>query len=483
MNNKALNNSNLPVVDPTLFDVSVFDPSSIDPNWLVSMTTGLDSYFDSTQHTYAITGYPAWGAAMVIDDYTIVPTVFDSAEVSLTYFLFQEEVDGTYTAYYFAPDDLPMANNLIGPLTYPLLTSSAQQRIGTSFELIDIGFEDDPEPVDDIQGLKVCVPGHVLMRHCIGVHQDGVGSFCCNCEDEVVTSGISHCYSTNIRQVGSFELYDPIVGIGSDRGGPIDDDDHDDFWENFAERMDSIRRFAPDHIINEVDCNAEPCLCETIDMFNFPNAPYSPSSNISTKISDMISATFGFANNADLTFTTSAQSGDSIDDDVYAIHYYELRGAAAAVQYPINGIFNSTIAFNSNNIACTRAHLASTLMHEGIHAYISHQERALTASEFALRYPLYSTGGLEADHAVMAESYIDVFTQTLLTMFPDLEYEMANALAWDGLGDTDAWNNMPLEERNDIVDLLRTATCRGSANGGPHSPTDLEQLGLSPCVL
>ena len=76
----------------------------------------------------------------------------------------------------------------------------------------------------------------------------------------------------------------------------------------------------------------------------------------------------------------------------------------------------------------------------------------------------------------------------LISVVPSNVYPIATVLALNAaiirrapnrLGNTNAWNNMPPEERNDIAALLRTATCRGSVNGGPHSPTDLEALGLS----
>jgi hypothetical protein len=152
--------------------------------------------------------------------------------------------------------------------------------------------------------------------------------------------------------------------------------------------------------------------------------------------------------------------------------------------FPIGGLGYSTIEFNSNyHLNCTKAHIAATLLHESMHAYIEVQKVALTPAGFAARYPIFSTGfdNNNSHHRVIADEYIDELSQSLHSMFPDLTDEFVEALTWQGLQGTPAYAaliaSQPAGFEARLNQINRIASC-----GIPSYPHELESMGLEPCL-
>jgi ferredoxin len=111
--------------------------------------------------------------------------------------------------------------------------------------------------------------------------------------------------------------------------------------------------------------------------------------------------------------------------------------------------FNSYVTLNTNTLPGTsKEYIAGTIYHEIVHAY------------------LHATGkfGNMQNHIAMAQSYIAALTDTLRHYFPGLSSIQAEAIAWVGLDETDAWDALHtgnLNKYNQLVSLqedYRTGT-------------------------
>lgn len=228
-----------------------------------------------------------------------------------------------------------------------------------------------------------------------------------------------------------------------------------------------------DYVNNEVDCVQEPCLCAAINRFGRGGQLSSNLNNLSNEISMMIEETFDVQSLINLDITTSAQSGTTLGSDVLAAHNIVNKNVAV-------GALRGSITFNSNkNMSCTEAHLASTLIHEAMHAYIEYQDFKLSSKEFNQLYPLYDKDNKNLSHHVaMANKFVGTMSRSLRSMYPKLSKEFADALSWEGLHKTAAYDLLSSDKKTQIGEYLNKAKCIGD----PVHPAQLDDLGLKPCI-
>jgi len=108
----------------------------------------------------------------------------------------------------------------------------------------------------------------------------------------------------------------------------------------------------------------------------------------------------------------------------------------------------------------TKEYIAAVIIHESIHAvidywrnqYLTHQ---IDSNQFKSMFPIFWDGyrirsdGELAQHNEMANSYIDIFKRYLKVLTPNINEDMANALAWGGLHKTTSW-----AARSDTLQIL-----------------------------
>lgn len=131
-------------------------------------------------------------------------------------------------------------------------------------------------------------------EHCISVSQEGVGDLCCKCEEHqtstVRCNGSSGGGSSGGGGGGS--------GGGSSGGGS---DGNNPNIDDVIEYLDSMRNEAPDEIVNNVDCVAEPCLCAVINSFS-GNPDFVE--NLSNEVSQLLQEIFSLPNFQSIIITT-----------------------------------------------------------------------------------------------------------------------------------------------------------------------------------
>lgn len=412
------------------------------------------------------TGYPVWGAITEIGDVSIIPTLRPNLNFSYEFLAVLVNDLQQYEFIYFNGLKSEEPANLIDALTFPILTEQSKEELYGlgSINITDLDIEtgggvsaghDDPND---------CIVLRFTLSRCISVSQEGVGELCCRCEDYETAS---------LRCNGG--------GGGGGGGGGTNTNSNNGPNPGIASLvayLDSMRNVAPDQITNNVDCAAEPCLCEVINQFSENPSNFE---NLSNEVSQLLQSIFDIPNYIDLTITTSDVEGITMDPTTIAQHGLGLTGT----NFPISGFAYSEITFNSNyQLNCTQAHLAATLLHESIHAYIEVQRAALFPVDFNRMYPLYSSEFSigDAHHVTMANQFIVALSQSLHNMFPDLTDEFVEALTWQGLERTDAYDDLiaskPTGFRERIEEINNIASCRGT---DVFSPLELNAMGLESC--
>ncbi len=60
----------------------------------------------------------------------------------------------------------------------------------------------------------------------------------------------------------------------------------------------------------------------------------------------------------------------------------------------------------------------------------------------------------EAQHEIIATRYINLIAAYVTSQFPDFDWDRAEAIAWGGLTDTDAYKNKSKKEKRKIDKIL-----------------------------
>ena len=94
------------------------------------------------------------------------------------------------------------------------------------------------------------------------------------------------------------------------------------------------------------------------------------------------------------------------------------------------------VTLNTLYSTASKEYNVSTVIHEGMHAYFSYRN---------------SLGQL--DHTLIAQQYINQFKSIMKNIFPNIDNDTNNALAWEGLGETAVWSAKSNLEKNHIVGI------------------------------
>lgn len=475
--NKSITEYSKAEINTSLFDIEMLDPKLRKrvENIQLQHSKSLDDFDSET------IGYPLWGATMGNEKVSVIPTLRSNMTLSYEFLVvLTNELEQQKFVYVNSLDNENPVR-MINILTFPILTEQSQQDLfglgGTT--LIDLEIEGEGWVSENGTDPNDCFTLTFYTEHCISVHQDGVGDLCCRCEEHQTTTircndsgggvGVSGVNSgvSGVSSSGN-GVNSGVSGVNSSGNGPNTDD--------FIRYLDSMINNAPDQIINNVDCEQNPCLCDVINRFSENPNNYE---NLSNEVSHLLQEIFSMPNYLHLTITTSDLAGTSPAPDVIATSSTGTNGS-----FPISGMAYSEIIFNSNyQLSCTKAHLASTLLHESMHAYIHTQRAALSPADFAALYPMYSTGfdPNNSHHIAIANNYITALTQSLQNMFPNISPEAAEALTWEGLQSTPAYSallaSQPPGFEAGIGEIINTASCQGP----PVSPQELNALGLESC--
>ena len=117
-----------------------------------------------------------------------------------------------------------------------------------------------------------------------------------------------------------------------------------------------------------------------------------------------------------------------------------------------------TIEIALNQLALAHSsseYISATVLHEILHAYLG------------VDLGLYSRD--ETQHNAMANGYINTMTNILKRLYPTLNEEDAWALAWGGLGLTDAWQNLlTAQQRATIIQTNTNHKNLNNANSGSY---------------
>ena len=160
----------------------------------------------------------------------------------------------------------------------------------------------------------------------------------------------------------------------------------------------------------------------------------------------------------DVNRTLNSIFGTNDDVNLY-FHDEELQSgidgeARKRYDYSTNGVRQLGIDINLNQKTLPNAskeYIVATILHESLHAYFRVQNQ--TAS---------------LDHDEMANKYINWFKDIMDDYFPNISSTDNNALAWEGLGETKAWEKKSSEEKNSIAAI--NGKHRALTSGTPPCP-------------
>lgn len=86
-----------------------------------------------------------------------------------------------------------------------------------------------------------------------------------------------------------------------------------------------------------------------------------------------------------------------------------------------------------------------------------------------------------AHHVTIADQYIVALSQSLSTMFPGLSDEFVEALTWQGLENTPAYDALVASKPSGFATRVEEINNMASCQGAPLSPQELDALGLMSC--
>ncbi|MFK8164817.1 MAG: hypothetical protein AB8H12_20395 [Lewinella sp.] len=133
--------------------------------------------------------------------------------------------------------------------------------------------------------------------------------------------------------------------------------------------------------------------------------------------------------------------------------------------------YNSLIRINANIANCTRDQIHATLVHEMMHSYINYWRYQYSGDleNFFDLFPSFdylSTGGsgyTQRSHETMSQNpYLGRIITAIRARNPRLGLENAVNLAYVGLQDTPAFNNLPADTQNNIGLINMASSCRNT---------------------
>jgi hypothetical protein len=171
-------------------------------------------------------------------------------------------------------------------------------------------------------------------------------------------------------------------------------------------------------IVNTISFRQYPCLSSSVN-----NAI---DEDFSNEIQKMILDIFGESED----FNIEIEAEDLEDDKLDGIAFH-------AGGDPSKGYSTFTIVINTQLENASREYIFSTIYHEFLHVYMSY-----------LNFPTIRPDD-KADHEEMASKYLGMLSNVLIDQF-GIKKSHAEALAWGGLGETDAFNKLYETEKNYI---------------------------------
>ncbi len=131
------------------------------------------------------------------------------------------------------------------------------------------------------------------------------------------------------------------------------------------------------------------------------------------------------------------------------------------------------IIFNSNKLNRPWLDIARTMMHEMIHAEMyrillslastngqidkEDLKNKLTSHNYPGLYEYYRMYNFDdMQHEQMADYYRNIISTFLKQLDSSLTNEQADAMAWVGLQETTAWNNLTIQQKNNIINIYNS---------------------------
>lgn len=116
------------------------------------------------------------------------------------------------------------------------------------------------------------------------------------------------------------------------------------------------------------------------------------------------------------------------------------NGGLNGSYYDINGILNYTIGINKDNLSTASIeYFTRTMLHEALHGALL-------------------TNGTAWDNIIQHNEIANLYRSSIATelqlLFPYLSQSEVDALSWEGLGGTSAWDALTDTQKTDIVDIL-----------------------------
>lgn len=196
----------------------------------------------------------------------------------------------------------------------------------------------------------------------------------------------------------------------------------------------------------EVDPSLDPYPCARDVIQN----NFITSDNIMTQF---IIGVFNANPNVNLTIQAGPLVGQA------GTHSAQVSGAGNAFQN-----FNSTITLNQDRLNCSKDYILATLLHEGLHAFYF---AAYINNQGSNTYVPPMFGPLSANehdqHVSMANLYVHTMASILMEANNILSSSHAQALAWEGLQGTPAWEALSEARRNEIGLISMAARCESPA--------------------
>lgn len=421
--------------------------SSLDEDVVVKLENAINLL--TTDKSFQATGAPVWGATIFIGGDAIVPTLRNGMSFSSDFFFIKQNGSGYDEALHVDVLDLHNAIPLINALTQPLLTSSPVSGNMGSVEIINVDVRDTI-----IQASKICTYVVTRTMECISVSSQDV-TLCCKCDVGESSGYICSEVSDSGGSGG---------GGGGGGGGSGGVNPNGTGGNANWTRWMVYLATTPDEINVEVDCSVDPCLCDVINEFVESNGLQSD--HLSNEVSALIYKIFGEFNHIDLDITTDNVAGATLSSNVIAETSYA-RVLIGGGDSPRQA-FRATITFNTKDYSttCSKVHMASTLIHEAMHAYVDYQRSFLTPERFVELYPIYSSDFDEsnADHVLIVDHFIDEMVSSLRLMYPNISLEVARALTWGGLEGTSAYSGLSEAEKRFTESINDIALCREDRN-------------------
>ncbi|WP_029288883.1 hypothetical protein [Pedobacter sp. R20-19] len=184
-----------------------------------------------------------------------------------------------------------------------------------------------------------------------------------------------------------------------------------------------------------IDSVKNPCLKASLSL--------AISNGINNQITGYMNSTFGTSSQKNLTFYQSSTLASQDD------------GITNGSQYDIN------IYLNSNTLpSYSKEYTIATIYHEVLHAYLNSLFQPNSNGQTFINIP--------NQHEYMATNYVTVISSALTSKFPEISSYDAWGLAWGGLQETSLWDVLTESDKQQIIDINKNYSNRGSLKKGDY---------------